>query len=75
MAKKDKKEKKEQLKAKKADILMDVKFGKKNLTFFGAGIVSVIIGFILLASGSIVMAPILLVLGYLVFFPLGILLK
>jgi hypothetical protein len=35
----------------------------------------VLIGFIMLASGSIVLAPILLVLGYLVFFPLGILLK
>jgi len=45
------------------------------MLFFGLGILSGVVGFILLASGSIVLAPILLVLGYLVFFPLGILLK
>lgn len=75
MAKKDKKERKEQLQAKKSEVLMDVKFTKKNMLFFGVGVLSVLIGFIMLASGSIVLAPILLVLGYLVFFPLGILLK
>jgi len=75
MAKKDKKERKEQAQAKKAEVLMDVKFTKKNMLFFGVGVLSVLIGFIMLASGSIVLAPILLVLGYLVFFPLGILLK
>jgi hypothetical protein len=75
MAKKDKKEKKEQPQARKTEVLMDVKFTKKNMLFFGIGVLSVILGFIMLASGSIVLAPILLVLGYLVFFPLGILLK
>ena len=75
MAKKDKKERKEQPPAKKAEVLMDVKFTRKNMLFFGVGVLSVLIGFIMLASGSIVLAPILLVLGYLVFFPLGILLK
>jgi len=35
----------------------------------------VVAGFILLAAGDIILAPILLVIGYLVFFPLGILLK
>jgi uncharacterized membrane protein len=75
MAKKDKKERKEQATQKKAEVLMDVKFNRKNMLFFGVGVLSVLIGFIMLASGSIVLAPILLVLGYLVFFPLGILLK
>jgi len=75
MAKKDRKERKEQAQAKKTEVLMDVKFTKKNMLFFGVGVLSVLIGFIMLASGSIVLAPILLVLGYLVFFPLGILLK
>lgn len=74
MTKKDKREQKEP-KAKKAEVLMDVKFSKRNMLFFGLGILSGVIGFIMLASGSIVLAPILLVLGYLVFFPLGILLK
>ena len=72
MAKKDKKEIKDK---KVQDVLTDVKFTKKNFLFFGAGLVSVVAGFILLSSGSIVLAPILLVIGYLVLFPIGILLK
>ncbi len=71
MAKKEKKEKRE----KREDVLIDVKFTRKNLLFFVAGLISIIIGFILLRNGDITLAPILLVLGYLVFFPLGILLK
>lgn len=70
MAKKEKKEKE-----KKPEALIEVKFTKKNYILFGAGLVSLVIGFILLRTGDIVLAPILLVLGYLVFFPLGILLK
>uniref|UniRef100_A0A7V0Z5E9 DUF3098 domain-containing protein n=1 Tax=candidate division WOR-3 bacterium TaxID=2052148 RepID=A0A7V0Z5E9_UNCW3 len=73
MAKKEKKEKKE--KERKGEALIEVKFTNKNYLFFGAGFVSLIIGFILLRTGDIILAPILLVLGYLVFFPLGILLK
>lgn len=71
MAKKEKKEKKE----KKPSALIEIQFTKKNYILFGAGLLSIIIGFILLRIGDIVLAPILLVLGYLVFFPLGILLK
>ncbi len=71
MAKKEKKE----TKVKKADVLLDIKFNNRNWLFFGLGALSSVVGFILLASGSIVLAPILLVIGYLVFFPLGILLK
>ncbi len=79
MAKKKRKEKKEkekkEKKEKKAELLIDAKFKKKNTLFFGIGLVFVIIGFILLAAGSITLAPLFLVVGYLVFFPLGILLK
>lgn len=77
MAKKDKKRKQEkkEKKERKQEQLIDVKFKKKNILFFGTGVVLGIIGFILLAVGDIVLAPILLILGYLVFFPLGILLK
>uniref|UniRef100_A0A7V3VU30 DUF3098 domain-containing protein n=1 Tax=candidate division WOR-3 bacterium TaxID=2052148 RepID=A0A7V3VU30_UNCW3 len=73
MAKKEKKEKKE--KERKGEALIEVKFTSKNYLLFGAGLISLIIGFILLRTGDIVLAPILLILGYLVFFPLGILLK
>jgi hypothetical protein len=71
MAKKEAKDKKD----KKTSVLADIKYTKKNYLFFGAGLISVVLGFILLAGGSIVLAPILLVIGYIVFFPLGILLK
>lgn len=73
MAKKDKKKKEKP--AKKESVLAAVRFAKRNTIFFGIGLVLVIAGFILLAAGDIVLAPILLVVGYLVFFPLGILLK
>lgn len=68
---KEKKDKKE----KAAAQLLDVRFKKKNTLFFGIGLASVILGFILLGLGDTVIAPILLVAGYLIFFPLGILLK
>lgn len=74
MAKKVNKAKKEK-KEKTTKSLVDVQFKRKNLLFFGIGLVMVVVGFILLAVGDIVIAPILLVAGYLVFFPLGILLK
>ena len=47
-------------------------FGPKNYMLMGAAIVSIIIGYIALGSGSITLAPILLVLGYCILFPLGI---
>ncbi len=74
MAKRDKKKKREK-KEKKREELLDVKFSKKNIIFFAIGLISVITGFVLLAAGDITLAPILLIVGYLVFFPLGILLK
>ncbi|MCK4252481.1 hypothetical protein KAX97_13615 [candidate division WOR-3 bacterium] len=74
MAKKRKKEK-DKKKEQKHEVLLDTKFSKKNTMFFGIGLILLIIGFVLLAAGDITLAPILLAVGYLVFFPLGILLK
>jgi hypothetical protein len=73
MAKKEKK-KKEKL-MKREDVLTSAHFSKKNMLFFGIGLILVVVGFIMLAAGDILLAPILLIVGYLVFFPLGILLK
>ena len=39
----------------------------------GAGVVSIVAGFVLLSTGSIALAPVLLVLGYVVLVPLAIL--
>lgn len=61
MAKGDKKEEKTGL-----------PFGPKNYMLMGAALVAIIIGYFALSSGSITLAPILLVLGYCVLFPLGI---
>lgn len=73
MAKKEKKKKEKP--TRKEGTLTTVKFSRKNTMFFGIGLVLVIAGFFLLARGDIVVAPILLIVGYLIFFPLGILLK
>jgi len=63
MAKADKTEKK---------VKRGLPFGRQNYLLMGAGLVAIIIGYIALGSGSITLAPILLVLGYCVLFPLGI---
>ena len=43
-----------------------------NYGLMGAGLVSLIVGFVLLDGGSITAAPLLLTLGYVVLIPLGI---
>lgn len=40
--------------------------------FLGAAVAALVLGYVLLAGGSTTWAPILLVLGYCVFFPLGL---
>jgi|WetSurMetagenome_2_1015567.scaffolds.fasta_scaffold1115506_1 uncharacterized membrane protein HdeD (DUF308 family) len=50
-------------------------FGKRNWMILGSGVGAIIIGFIALASGSITLAPILLVLGYCVLIPIGIMIR
>ncbi len=50
-------------------------FGKPNYILLAVGLGLIILGYIFLAGGSITIAPILLVLGYCVFLPLGILLN
>jgi hypothetical protein len=47
-------------------------FGPRNYLIFGLGIIVIIIGYIFLASGSITLAPILLVLGYCIIVPIAI---
>jgi hypothetical protein len=50
-------------------------FKKKNYLLLGAGLVTIIAGFISLNAGSITLAPVLLILGYCVLIPLALLLK
>ncbi|MEX2582011.1 MAG: hypothetical protein WD766_01980 [Gemmatimonadota bacterium] len=49
-----------------------LRFGTRNLILFALGAVAVIAGYVLLSAGSTVMAPLLLVLGYVILIPLGI---
>jgi len=60
--------------AKKTRRFTGPEFGKNNLIFLGIGVFLVIVGFIFLGTGDITIAPILLVLGYCVAIPIGILL-
>ena len=50
-------------------------FGLKNYILFGVAIIVIVIGYFLLGSGSMTMAPILLVLGYCVLIPVSIMIK
>jgi len=47
-------------------------FRRANAVLLGSAIVSLAAGYFLLAQGSTTLAPILLVLGYCVLFPLGL---
>lgn len=47
----------------------EIDFRRKNWILFGGGLLSIVLGFILLSTGDITLAPILLLLGYLVLIP------
>jgi len=49
--------------------------GRKNWATFGAGILSILAGYIFLSRGSITAAPILLVLGYVILIPVSLILR
>jgi len=50
-------------------------FTKANYLTLAIGLVVIVIGYIALRGGSITLAPLLLVLGYCVIIPIGILLR
>ena len=50
----------------------DLRFGTRNYAALGAALFSISVGFALLGRGSITLAPILLVLGYCVLVPYGL---
>lgn len=56
----------------KARVEGALRFSLQNWILLGAGIASIVAGYALLADGSTVAAPLLLVLGYVVLIPLGI---
>ena len=58
----------------KRDSEPTLKFSRINLWFAIGGLATIALGYYLLARGSITMAPVLLVLGYVVLLPLAIIL-
>ena len=52
-----------------------LKFSKANLWFGLGGLATIALGYFLLGRGSITMAPMLLVVGYVVLLPLAIILQ
>ncbi|MFO7638197.1 MAG: hypothetical protein R6X14_02675 [bacterium] len=61
--------------AQKKALRPHLALGLKNYLTMAAGLVAITIGFITLAGGSITLAPLLLVLGYCVIIPVGLLLR
>jgi hypothetical protein len=53
----------------------ELPFGRKNYALFGIAALIIVAGYVALARGSITLAPILLLLGYLVVIPWAILAK
>lgn len=51
-----------------------LRFSPKNLVLLGAGLAAIILGYVLLGGADNTLAPLLLVLGYAVLIPLGIIL-
>jgi hypothetical protein len=75
MAKPDKKKELKKPVAPKVPPRPNIVFKAKNYVLFLAGVVTIVLGFILLAKGSITLAPILLVAGYVILIPLSIIIK
>jgi hypothetical protein len=53
----------------------EIPFGKKNYVLFAVAAAVILAGYVALSRGSITLAPILLLAGYLVLVPWGILAK
>jgi hypothetical protein len=48
------------------------RFGSRNIALLSVALVSLAVGYVLLSKGDTTIAPILLVVGYCVLFPLGL---
>ncbi|MCX7785702.1 MAG: DUF3098 domain-containing protein [candidate division WOR-3 bacterium] len=75
MPKLDKKKEIKKPTAPKVPPRPNIVFKTKNYILFFAGVLTIIVGFITLSKGSITLAPILLVVGYVILIPLSIIVK
>ena len=60
--------------ASPADNEGSLRFAPKNLALLAAGLAAIVLGYVLLGQANNTIAPLLLVLGYAVLIPLGIIL-
>ena len=51
-----------------------IRWERKNIALFGSGILSIVLGYVLLSQGDVTLAPILLVAGYCALIPLAFIL-
>ncbi|MEO0076872.1 MAG: hypothetical protein ABIK19_04340 [candidate division WOR-3 bacterium] len=75
MAKIDKKKEIKKTTAPKLPPRPNIVFKPKNYILFIIGVITIGLGYLFLSKGSITLAPILLVLGYVILIPLSIILK
>jgi hypothetical protein len=61
-------------KAKKGAVVAGPDFGRRNYIILAIGLFLIVAGFLFLAAGDITISPVLLVIGYCVIIPIGILL-
>ena len=54
------------------DVIQGPSFTRKNYVLLGVALAVIALGFVLLGQGSITLAPVLLVIGYLVLVPIAI---
>lgn len=60
---------------KKEEKFIKAPFKKENYIIIGIGLIFIILGYIFLAIGDITISPILLILGFCVIIPIGIIFK
>jgi uncharacterized membrane protein HdeD (DUF308 family) len=53
----------------------EIRFGKANYLLLFLGVLSVALGYLTLSKGSITLAPVLLVIGYCMLIPFGIVIR
>ena len=61
--------------SEKKEGIGEIRFDKINYLLLSLGILSIALGYLTLSKGSITLAPILLVIGYCVFVPFGIVIR
>lgn len=59
--------------AKKREVFRGLPYSKTNYIILGAGLVSIVLGFVILSTGNAIISTILLVLGYIVLTPIALL--